>query len=488
MKVLFITVLEDLGFEEPLGIEYLAGYLALHGHCSFISSAIETRLLARIEEVAPDVLAFSALTPNFAQLLAVCCKAKRKHAHIISVFGGPHATFFPDIVQHLEIDYIIRGEGEIAFVELLDALEKGRSPYHISNLGYQNPSGETKINPVRPLVQDLDTLPFPDREILYTHNAFYKSDVRSVMASRGCPNHCSYCYNNKYHELYKGLGKRVRIRSVDNVIHECRELRDRYDAKMIHFFDDIFPFESSWIKEFSRRYPLEVGLPFITNTSFNVCSDTYISNLAKSGCKTLLIGVETGNEYFREHILLRKMKNRDMISAAKRIHQYGIKIYTQNLIGLPYGSLELDLETLRLNIILRADYAGAYLTQPYPGTRIEEIARNGGFIDTNKSLHFEKSFYYASPMKIHEKDKIEKLRILFPIVVNHPWLMTLIYLLLELPTSLFKWYGMMLHGLKIKNTILRYPMSFQKLGYYIWMFFKRPINRIYTLRDQGKQK
>ena len=133
--------------------------------------------------------------------------------------------------------------------------------------------GSVVSNPLAPLIDDLDGIAFPDRELLAEYKQFSESDIRSVMASRGCPYQCSYCFNNQYQGMYKDLGKKLRTRSVDNVVAECKELKGRYNAKMIHFFDDIFPFKSSWVEEFADKYGSEVGLPFITNTSFNVCSE-----------------------------------------------------------------------------------------------------------------------------------------------------------------------------------------------------------------------
>ena len=255
---------------------------------------------------------------------------------------------------------------------------------------------------------------------------------------------------------------------------------------MIHFFDDIFPFKSSWVEEFADKYGSEVGLPFITNTSFNVCSEHYVDALSRAGCKCLLIGVETGNEYFREKILFRKMKNEMMVEKAALVRSSGIKIYTQNLIGLPLGSLELDMETLRLNMALKADYAGAYLCQPYPGTPIEKIAKDAGLFESDKE--FNRSFYYSSKIRIADRDKVERLRILFPVVVNFPWLLNFIYLLVRLPSFPFGLAGKLLHGYKIKTVILRYPMSVSSFIKKTTLFFTRSINRMTVEVDDVIEK
>lgn len=479
MKVLFIVNVSDLGFEEPLGILYLSADAKRNGHQIY---AVENEFNAvekKIKEIKPDFLAISVLTPNFSYMYQLLKEIKTKY-NIPALVGGPHATYFPEVIKEGGIDYVFRGESEMAFVEFLGSIENSKSIKDVSNLVYLH-NGEVKVNQIMNLIHNLDDIPFPDREIFFEYKQFYKSDVRSVMASRGCPYSCSYCFNNEYQEIYKGLGERIRVRSVDNVIAECKELKERYDAKMIHFFDDIFPFKKDWVEEFSQKYKQEVNLPFLTNTSFNVCTEQYVSNLSKAGCKCLLIGVETGNEYFREKILFRKMKNKMMIEKANLIHSYGIKIYTQNLIGIPHGSLELDIESLRVNIKLKADYAGAYLCQPYPKTPIEKIARESNLLEEGKD--FNRSFYYASNLKIDEKELVERLRVIFPVVVNYPFLLNFIYLFLKMPMMPFQIAGKLLHGYKIRTTMLRYKMGFRKFVYYLSLFFSRKINRMIVKQD-----
>lgn len=475
MKMLFILNVQDLGFEEPLGALYLASAAKKKGHEVYAVENVLGSIERKIGELKPDLLCMSVLTPSFPYLYKLLKEVKRRFPSIPSVVGGPHATYFPEIIKEEGIDYVYRGEGEAGFIKFLERFET-RSPMDdVMNLTYLK-DGELKSNPLQPLIEDLDAVAFPDRGLLFEYKQFSESDVRSVMASRGCPYQCSYCFNNQYQGMYKDLGQKLRVRSVDNVIAECKELKERYNAKMIHFFDDIFPFKPSWVEEFSIKYPKEVGLPFLTNTSFNVLSEHYISCLAKAGCKCLLMGVETGNEYFRERVLFRKMKNKMMIEKAALIHSHGIKIYTQNLIGIPYGSLELDIETLRLNIALKADYAGAYLCQPYPGTPIEKIAKEAGVLEEDKE--FNRSFYYSSKIRIKDRKEVEKLRILFPIAVNYPSLSLFIYFLFKLPSYPFGVFGKFLHGYKIKNAILIYPMGFRSFTGKVSLFFRRSINRM----------
>ena len=479
MRVLFIINIEDLGFEEPLGVLYLSAMCKRHGHETF---AVENDI-SKIEEekirvLAPDILAVSVLTPSFPYLIENIKKIK-SHFDIPTVFGGPHVTFFPEEITRLpEVDFIFKGESEEVFAEFLNLLEAGKDVHQTNNLVYRGKNGQMVENPLQPLAQDIDRFPFPDRELLSEYEQFYKADVRSVIAGRGCPYNCSYCFNDLYHKLYKGLGKTVRLRSVDNIIEECLELKNKYKAKMIHFFDDIFPPQKDWLNEFVEKFPTRVGLPFLTNTRFTVCSEDYIKNISKAGCKTLLIGVEAGNEDVREKVLNRRMSNTLIIEKSNMIHQYGIKIYSQNILGLPNGSFENDLETLELNIDLKADYAGAYLCQPYPKTEIEKMARAADMIDD--SIGIGRSFYYTSPIKLPDKSKIEKLRLIFALVVNFPWLYRCLRVLLKVPNFPVSIAASLLHGYKIKTVILRYRMTMGTFIKNVKLFFSRKINSAFN--------
>jgi len=485
MKVLFIVNMEDLGFEEPLGVLYLSAVCKKNNHRVCVVENNLARIEEKIKTIKPDLIALSILTSNFPYLFQTIKQIKIKY-NIPIVFGGPHVTFFPEIIKHREIDYAFMGEGEEVFTEFLNLLEEGSPIDKVNNLVFKEGDGQIKQNPLKPLIKNLDVLPFPDRELFVNHRQFYEADVRSVIASRGCPYRCSYCFNDQYHKLYEGLGDKMRLRGVDSIVQECLELKNTYRVKMIHFFDDIFPFQKDWLEEFADKYAKKINLPFLTNSRFNVCTEDYVRNLGRAGCRTLLIGVETGNEDLREKVLYRKMSNRMMIERSKLIHDYGIKIYTQNIIGLPFGSLDKDLETLQLNIDLKADLAGAYLCQPYPKTDIERMAWEAGLIE--ESYEVSRSFYYSSPLRIPDKKNIEKLRVVFATIVNWPALFKYSHLLFKVPDFPLKVISYFLHGYKIKTAVLRYKMSPKVFIKNIGIFFSRRINSVFFSEGNTEQK
>ncbi len=466
--------MEDLGFEEPLGALYLSAVCKENGHSVYAAENNLSSIERKIKTIKPDLIAISVVSPSFSYLFQTVKQIKTKY-NIPAVFGGPHITFFPEVASSNSVDYALMGEGEAAFVEFLNLLQKNEPINKIKNLIFKDKNNQLIQNPLRPLVSNLDRIPFPDRELFSGYKQFYEADVRSVVASRGCPYKCSYCFNNEYNKLYDGLGNKVRLRSVDNVIGECVELKNKYKAKMIHFFDDIFPWDNIWLDEFVKKYKEKINLPFLTNTSFTVCSENYIRNLKYAGCKTLLIGVETADEDLREKVLFRKISNKSIIEKSRLIHKYGIKIYSQNLVGLPYGSLQKDIETLKLNIDLKADLAGAYICHPYPKTAIEKMAKDSGLLNYDRNIG--RSFYYSSPLNIPEKWKVEKLRTIFSIAVCFPFLFRHINAILKLPGLPLQFIAYFFHGYKIKTVVLKYKMGIRPFFKNIILFFTRRINR-----------
>jgi len=474
MKILFIVNIEDLGFEEPLGILYLSAVAKKNSHKVYAIENNFEKIKQEIRDIKPDLIALSVNTPNFFYLLQTAKKIKAMY-NIPTIFGGPHITFSPEVVRDTYIDYGFRGECEEAFVEFLNSFEANKPVEQIQNIVFKEKDDSLRQNPLRSLIPNLDILPFPDRELLNNYKQFYEADIKTVMASRGCLYSCSYCCNKQYNELYnKGTADKMRLRSVDNAIGECLELKNIYKVKIIHFIDDIFPYQKNWLSDFADKYSKKIGLPFYAYTHFDVCTKEYVETLSKIGCNTLKIGIETADEILRERILHRKITNEMMLEKAKLIHSYGIKINTQNILGLPLGSYKKDLDTLKFNIDLKSDFSCAYLCQPYPKTEIAEIARKAGLIDDN--CEFERSFYYSTPLRIPDKENTEKLGMLFALVVNFPLLYKYLPLLIKFPKFILKFVCVLFHGYKFKKTLLSYSMDFITFLRKIKMYFTREIS------------
>jgi radical SAM superfamily enzyme YgiQ (UPF0313 family) len=233
----------------------------------------------------------------------------KKQCNFIAVFGGPHATFFPDFIQEDGVDVLCRGEGEGAILELANSLDSDVDISSIPNMWVK--SGRTiHKNPVRPLISNLDTLPFVSRDLVNKYDHYRKLHRRMVLTGRGCPYQCTYCFNHVYNDFYKGKGPIVRRRSVDNVIRELQTVREEYHPRRFQFVDDTFILDHDWCMEFCDRYATEVGLPFIVYARVNLVSDELIRRLKFWMAP---YAIESGNDRIRNEFKRNLIGNKSLV-------------------------------------------------------------------------------------------------------------------------------------------------------------------------------
>ncbi len=431
--ILFIYKYEYL---EPLGIMSLAAFLQAHGHrCEFLDLAFEKDLLRAVQPINPDIIAYSITTGRhpFYQKLNLQLK---KNFNFLSVFGGPHATFFPDFIQEQGVDVICRGEGEGALLDLANALDSGNNFHAIPNLWIKSGSMIHK-NPLRPLIADLDALPFAARDLVNKYEPYAKLHRRMILTGRGCPFKCSYCFNHSFHDLYKGKGRLVRKRSVDHVIRELQQVRDQDRPRRFQFVDDTFILDHDWCFEFLERYKTEIGLPFIVYSRVNLVNDEIVRRLKDAGCVTILYAIESGNDHIRNDILKRNISREQILGAAKIFRKYGLRTYAQNMVGLPGESMPAAMDTLELNIACRPDYAWNSIFQPYPMTDLYQYCKDNGYL-TNETI--DETFYKKSVLNIPHRKYVPRFHHLFPLAVSMPIIKFLLPVLLRLPLTTLYYY------------------------------------------------
>jgi anaerobic magnesium-protoporphyrin IX monomethyl ester cyclase len=387
LRVLFLY--SDIGTYLPRhynhGIGFLSAMLKAAGHETgllYLQDAPgRDRLVSDVEGFRPDLIAISAGTNQFHHLREFAGWIKDARADIPVICGGNHATLAPeDVIRVPAIDYIFLGESEDALVEFVEALEHDRDPEGIANLWGKRNDQVTK-NPVRPLREDLDALPFADRDIydyqdLLDHD-YYKL---SLMVGRGCPYRCTYCANYGKRELYRGKGKYVRTRSVDNILAEIREMVSRYRVEKLDFNDDIFTLNHEWVQDFCERYPKEFSIPFDTNVHVKTLDKELIQKLKSAGCDMIRVGVESGSERVRNHILNRPMSREKIIQVFKDADEAGLRTWSFNMVGMPGETPEDVQATYDLNEQLWPDHMQVSVFNPYPGTELYEVCREKGYL------------------------------------------------------------------------------------------------------------
>ena len=446
-KLLFLQNLEY----EFLGPAYISSMLKNKGH--------EVRLLVgasledfnkTLSDFKPNLVAFSIMSGSQKWALNMARRVKTEFG-IQNIFGGPHPTYFPDFINEGCVDIIAIGEGEKASLELMDCIETSKDYSGVKNLWVKK-NGSIYRNEVRCLDNDLDEYPFADRKLYSDVGGKADLSIRQIITSRGCPWHCSFCFNDSLRKIYQDKGRYVRIRDVDMVIEEARQLRDDFSAKIIYFADDVFGLDKRWLFEFLPKYKKSVGLPFICLIRADILSKnkTYAEMLSEHGCIMVSFGIESGSEYTRNTVLEKNIFNEDIYKAANLLHKSGIKFRTFNILGLPGESLEDALKTVQMNIEIKTDYPWCSIFMPFSGTKLTEYARNKGYLT---EIDEQKSFFSGSTLVNHpEIKKLENLQNFFQTAVIFPKSLKIIKFLIKLPPNpIFKlWFGMVYFFVYIK--------------------------------------
>jgi len=446
MRVAFITdYFHKSHFgREPLGILYLVAVLRQYGvDVDLFEISRLKKEFGDLKKFAPDIIAYSIKTGYHRKFLDLNSRLK-EDLDFVSLFGGPHATFYPEIIQKEGVDVVCRGEGEKAVVSLSNNI-KG------NYLGTENcwikKDGKIYKNDIGSLIEDLDQLPFPDRTVFSKYPLFKKFRMRNFLAGRGCPYNCTYCYNSAFRKLCKGKGQYVRVRSVENLVSEIEEEATKNRLNFINFEDDIFVQNKKWLGEFAKVYSKTIKLPFHCHIKVDMIDEEAIRLLKKAGCFSVSMGVETADADLREKILNRRMSNELIIKVCNLLKKNGINIALQNMLGIPGTNLKDDINTLKLNIKAGADYSITSMCTPYPGTKMVELYP----FDDWDSLgdYYDKSFY-----PIEKRRQRENLQRIFSVVVKFSFLLKLVPVIIKLPFSkLYKFLGIFWKYLWGRNKI-----------------------------------
>ncbi|MFN8007958.1 MAG: radical SAM protein [Terriglobia bacterium] len=358
MKIMFITVREEN--VDPLSVELLSALARREGHETFLNLLEHGNLEADIRTIQPEIVAYSAKTGESNILLRANQWIKSQWGdRIVSIMGGPHPTFNHARMrlrgenyqsknhshdsgtlgmEETHMDYLAVGEADESWPALLQALDQGKSADSIPGiLTPTNRQADGSI-PIPNRTNFLDDLPFYDRELVYAKTQLKHFGMRTFMASRGCPYPCTYCFNAKYNELYRGKGKTINRYSVDRLLEELLHLKTTYPTQFIKFWDDIFIFRTDdWMIEFADKYPRVIGLPFhcLTRADLVRKDPSIIEVLKRAGLHSITMSIESGNPFIRRHIFKRGMEEEDVRFAFAHCHALGVKTFSNNILAVP---------------------------------------------------------------------------------------------------------------------------------------------------------
>lgn len=455
-RVLFVVF--DNFKTERLGVQILSSIAGEEGWDRNLIRTAEAEpeiLIPKILKWKPAIVAYSGMTFEQYDLQSFNRRLKNTGLDFIAVFGGHHYTFHPEEIEtDSAIDVLCRGEGEIPFRMLLRAVASSRDFSDIPNLLVRKNS-RIRVNPIGPPAVDLDSIPFPDRDLVpLDPGGQVFGNSLSVLFGRGCPNRCTYCFNSAWNRLYRGQ-RIIRHRSVDNLLQELKDLKDRFSPSFIYFHDDdIALIPRSMLLEFARRYKSEIGIDFLAQFRAENLDEELIVTLKEAGMKVASIGVECGNRTVADTVLKRGRVSPGAIQKAfALLNRHGVRNYSQNMLCLPVENpMKVDLETIKFNIGLKPTWSSFTILLPLPGTEIHAWAIEKGFLLPNALEHPERlpSVFTRTVLDYHDPALVRRLTNLHKLAsltVKFPFIYPLLPILIRLPLGRFyqlmhfAWYG-----------------------------------------------
>lgn len=409
--ILLINPRFEVSYQPPLGLAYLAASLqaASAGEVRIIDTTFTPLQAALADAPEPAVVGVYVMAPYLRHAQRTVAEVRERFGDVPIVAGGPYPTVQPEeAIQRLGIRYVVRGEGERTFPELIGALRSGADPAAVAGVSYRPaPDAAVVHNADRPPVADLDALPFPARQLLPmdrylrggTQKAFSYRGIRAttMLTSRGCPYRCTYCQPT----IDRLFGRVVRRRSAESILAEIEHLRRDYGVRGIFFVDDTFTCRRSAVLEFcDELHRRRLGVRLAINARVDTVDPELLAALKRAGGMTVMYGIESGNQRVLDDIHKRTTV-KQIRQAVRWTHRAGLAVYGYFMIGSCEETPETIAQTFALARALPFDEVQFSMAAPYAGTYLHEQATALGLVADAESMETEGYFSRASMRSRH---------------------------------------------------------------------------------------
>ena len=380
-----------LGFiTPPLNLMYLASSLEKE---SYNVKIVDDDLLQSgydkvskmVEKINPQLVGLTATTSTIKSAMKYVDLVKDLLPDSLTVLGGSHVTFMPleTLKSSENLDAVVMGEGEETIVDFANHSYHGKNDLEdVNGIVYRDlESGNLKTTQKRPLIKDLDSLPFPARHLVpFDSYGASQEQTGGIITSRGCVYSCNYCSSSLI------MGKKFRSRSPENVLDEIEELTNKYNINDIGFMDDTFMLNKRRADDIANEIKArDVDISYVASSRVDRVDSDLLQNLKSSGLKTIYYGVESGSQrildLMKKGITLKQAEN-----AVKAAKNAGLDVLTSFILGYP-GETEDDInKTIDFSTKLDSDYCQYSILTPFPGTPIYNELIEKDLID-NEDWH-----------------------------------------------------------------------------------------------------
>jgi len=447
MRVLFfhlvphpsLLILQKFTYHYGIGI--ISAVLKQHGHDTALLTPFRLerkKIRKKIMDFQPDIVGIS-VTSQQRDLSEEVANFIYDEFGIPVILGGVHPTVRPeDCIKIRGVFGICLGEGEYALLELVEAL-RDKGSFHPDNLRIENfwfkSGGKIIKNPIRPLIEDLDSLPFCDREILDFQKLLNYHGYLEIRSSRGCPFRCTFCVNASYQDIYRHKGRYYRVRSHESILDEIAYLVKKYNnITSLVFDDELICVNKKWTLSLFEKYRSRFSFPFNITVRADLVDKDFMGAIKDAGCNMVMMGVESGDENIRNNVLDKGLSDEQIIEAAHIIKSAGIKLWTFNMVGVPYETTETIKKNIKLNRILKPDVIYVSTFYPFPGTKLGELCEEQGWISDRKVTAFFSNVTVLDQPSISKED-VAYYSNIFPWSILYPHLVFIIKLLCRLKVA-----------------------------------------------------
>jgi len=258
------------------------------------------------------------VTAKYQTALNLAKLIRKNNPETKIITGGPHPTLCPKEVLEIKLfDVVVRGEGEITIINVMNAFRGNKSFSGIQGISYWE-NGKIIHNPDQELINDLDSLPVSANHLIINQQDMLADDFSYLMASRGCPYHCIFC------AAYKIWTRKVRFRSPENVVEEIKQIKRDYNPVYFHFQDDSFTLDKQFINRFCRVIKQEkIRIRWSCETRADLVDEKVIKNIKSAGCFKIVMGAESGNEgilvKIKKHVTTEQIRKAVMICKKNKL-------------------------------------------------------------------------------------------------------------------------------------------------------------------------